>query len=454
MMPHRQNVLLLMRYTGPAWRGLQIFILALIVSGCASKPPRNLMGAYQFNDGRLISIRASQDNTLRYRELQNGESRRLYRHRRLRYVAGHDFTARTPVELVVDFKMGKDGRATGLSWKLEGEAPRSAEKIGIEEWMTFASGDINLFGRLDLPTGPGPHPAIVLVHGSGKSAATDFLFTCDFFAATGIATLTFDKRGTGRSEGTYNFDFDELAGDVVAAVEYLKSRPDIDLHRIGLSGYSQGGWVAPLAASMTDDVSYVIVNFGMIESPAEEARIETRNSARRLGVDEESLKEIDELTLAGVKVIASGFKDWEEFDEIKKKYKDAKWRKQLKGTTVDDLLKYPHFIVKLFGPMKAPKGLDWYYDSTEVLQGLDIPMVWLLGGKDESAPNELTIPKLREMISDGWPYELVVFPEADHSMLLFREEDGGRVYTGYARDYFSTQVDWAGRLSNMVQRRD
>lgn len=424
-------------------------LLAFALAGCASKPPRYLMGAYRFPDGGLISIRASKDNTLRCRRFGDGESRRLYRHRRLRYVSGDGFSVRTPVKLVVDFTVSDEGRATSLKWEPSDGEQIIAERVGAEEWVTFPSGDLELFGRIDLPPGEGPHPAIVLVHGSGDDAATDYFFAGDFFAPHGIATLTFDKRGTGRSEGEYTFDFHALAGDVLAAVGYLKSRSDIDSTRIGLSGYSQGGWVGPLAASMTDDISFVLVNYGMIESPAEEARLETRALMRKRGVDEESLAEIDELTLAAVKVIHSGFKEWEEFDAVKSKYKHAEWRRVLKGTPVHDLLKYPHFIVKLIGPLKAPKDLDWYYDSTDVLRELETPVVWLLGEMDESAPNKATIAKIKEMSAEGKRHELILFPGADHSMLVFREEDGERVYTGYAEDYFTTQVDRARRLSGL-----
>lgn len=431
-------------------RALPLAVLTVLAAGCASKPPRHLMGAYRFPDGRLISIRASQDNTLRYREYQTGESRRLYRHRRLRYVTGEGFSSRSPVKLVVDFSLDEAGKASGLLWQPKDGEPSSAERINEEQWVEFESGQATLFGRLDLPRERGPHPAVVLVHGSGKDAATDYYSACDFFAANGIASLTYDKRGTGRSGGVYGFDFEELAEDVVAAVEYLKSRPDIDSTRIGLSGYSQGGWVAPLAASKTDAVSYVIVNYGMIESPAEEARMETRNLMRERGVDEGTLDQIDELTLAAVKVVASGFKEWDQFDEVKEKYEDAEWRDQLKGTTVGDLMKYPHFLVKLIGPFKSPKGLDWYYDSTGVLEELDIPMAWLLGENDSSAPNELTIPRLRELIQTGKPFKLVVFQGAEHSMLLYEDDDKlGRVYTGYAPEYFTTQVERARRYSGL-----
>jgi hypothetical protein len=173
---------------------------------------------------------------------------------------------------------------------------------------------------------------------------------------------------------------------------------------------------------------------------------ETRNLLRKRGVAEESLPAVDELTLAAVHVVATDFREgWDEFAVAKKKYKNAPWRRELHGSPVASFLKYPRWLVKLVGRRKAPEGLPWYYDSTEVLNDLAIPMVWFLGEADESAPNELTIPRLRRLQDLGKPYELILFPDTDHSMLVFDEHDGERIYTGYAPGYFREEVEHARR---------
>ncbi len=428
-------------------------MLALGLSGCASpEAPFGLMGGYRLEDGRLVSIRRSTDETLRYRLFESGDSGRLYRETSTRYVSGDGFSSRTPVNLTVDFEVDTDGRAHALSWRDRDDPAQTASRIGTENWVTFESDGTKLVGRLDLPGGPGPHPAIVLLHGSGDDAGTEYLYNGDFFTAHGIAAFVFDKRGTGRSDGTYTFDFHQLARDAVAAVRFLRARSNIDGKRIGLAGYSQGGWVAPLAASLSTDVRFVLVGYGMIESSVEEARLETRDLLRKRGVAEESLTEVDELTLAAVHVVATDFKDgWDEFAEAKRKYKGAPWRKHLHGSPVDGFLKYPRWLVKLLGPRKSPAGLPWYYDSTEVLDNLSIPMAWFLAEADESAPNELTIPKLRRLREMGKPYELVLFPGAAHTMLVFEESDGKRIYTGYAPGYFKAEVDHALRFVTQVR---
>jgi uncharacterized protein len=71
--------------------------------------------------------------------------------------------------------------------------------------------------------------------------------------------LGYDKRGVGESTGDWNTaSFEDLAGDAVAAVEYLKTRRDIDAAQIGSLGVSQAGWIMPLAAVRTKDVAFLI----------------------------------------------------------------------------------------------------------------------------------------------------------------------------------------------------
>ena len=423
--------------------GIIGILLFSIISGCSSSSfNRNHTGAFLTEDNQLISIRKSEGNTLRYRIFQTGETGRLYPINDTTYTSGQGFSSKEPEVLRVEYIFKPETSFYQLNWIVKDKASIRAHVINQEEWVNFNNGVINLNGRLTLPDGEGPFPAVVLVHGSGDDKATDYYHNGDFFAAHGIATLTYDKRGTGDSEGIYTFDYHKLASDVIAGVEYLQSREEINPDQIGLSGYSQGGWVAPLAASMSDNVSYVIVNYGMIESGYEEARLETRNTMREKGVDVKYFDQIDSLTLATVKVVASGFKEsWDEVDKLDKKYKNAPWRKSLQGTTVHEFLKYPKWIVKLIGPGRAPFEMDWKYESTPILDSLNIPITWLLAEHDTQAPNELTIPKIREYQLNGKPYDLYVFPKTDHGMLQYEEVNGKRMYSKYDPDYFAKEVE-------------
>jgi dienelactone hydrolase len=362
-------------------------------------------------------------------------------------VSGGGFSDREPVQLAVEFERGEDDLARVLRWAPTDAPALNGERIGSERRVEFESDGTSLAGRLHLPDGPGPRPGVVLVHGSGKSAGTEWLYNGDFMVAHGFAVLAFDKRGTGRSDGQYTFDFHQLARDVVAGVDFLRAQHEVNADRVGVSGYSQGAWVAPLAASMSENVRCVLVSYGMIESPAEEAWMEMRDILVTNGVAGTDLEDAESLVRAAVHVVASRFDDgWNEFGALKKAHRNSDWVRHLRDTPVGSLMRYPKWLVRLIGPGRLPHGLPWDYDSTALLDTLDIPMVWFLADRDRSAPNELTISKLRSWNTAGKPYELVVFPGADHGMLEFHEQNSRRIYTGYRAQYFQSEVDAARRL--------
>ena len=419
-----------------------LLVVCLLLAACASpEPPRGLLGAYRLDSGETISVGRRGEGTLRYRIYETGDSGRLYPDGDNTYVSGEGFSNREPVRLTVRFQAGEDETAEALQWEVQDSEPIPAMRVGYDRFLQIDSDGVQLFARLQLPDGAPPYPAVVLVHGSGDSPGTEWLYNSDFFVANGIAALTYDKRGTGRSDGDFTFDFEQLARDAVAAVDRLLEEPEIDARRVGLSGYSQGAWVAPLASSMSDSVAFVVVNYGMIESPAVEARLEMRQLLIDANVTDADLADADQLIAAAVNLVANELSSgWQEFDAMKKKYRNSEWLDYLAGTPVDQLVSYPKFLVRLLARRRLPRGLPWDYDSTTLLAASNTPMVWLLAGDDRSAPNEQTIPKLRALESDGKPIELIVFENADHGMVTFEELNGERVVTGYAAGYFQAEI--------------
>jgi alpha/beta superfamily hydrolase len=142
---------------------------------------------------------------------------------------------------------------------------------------TFFSG-ITLTGLLTLPPASGPHPAIVVVHGSERGERNDFLRQqlSGFMASHGIAVLTYDKRGVGDSGGVYQEVASEanvslLAQDALAGVSYLKGRSDIAIPHIGLIGSSQAGWIIPRAAQSGDVAFFVILSGAVVSVGIENA---------------------------------------------------------------------------------------------------------------------------------------------------------------------------------------
>ncbi len=128
----------------------------------------------------------------------------------------------------------------------------------------------NLAGTLGIPAGAGPHPAVLLITGSGAQDRDETIFAhkpfwviADHLTRNGIAVLRVDDRGVGGSdrgpEGPTTLDF---AGDVLAGVKFLGQQPEIDGARIGLIGHSEGGLIAPIAAAQDSDISFIVLLAG------------------------------------------------------------------------------------------------------------------------------------------------------------------------------------------------
>ncbi len=165
------------------------------------------------------------------------------------------------------------GPATGtFELKRHKEVPAAPEPPPPyrQEEVTITSGDVTLAGTLTVPPSAGRHPAVVMITGSGPQNRDEtivgfkiFAVIADHLTRQGIAVLRCDDRGVGGSTGKLDESTTEdFAGDVMADIAYLKSRPDIDAKRIGLLGHSEGAIVAPMVASRSSDVAFVVLLSG------------------------------------------------------------------------------------------------------------------------------------------------------------------------------------------------
>ncbi len=141
-----------------------------------------------------------------------------------------------------------------------------------DEEVTYqnARDSVTLAGTLTMPNTGGPFPAVILITGSGPQDRNEtvanhrpFLVLADYLTRQGIAVLRVDDRGVGGSKGDPSqATTEDFAGDVLAGVEYLKTRREINPQRIGLIGHSEGGIIAPMVAVQSADVSFLVLMAG------------------------------------------------------------------------------------------------------------------------------------------------------------------------------------------------
>ncbi len=246
-------------------------------------------------------------------------------------------------------------------------ATPSNNNFTIED-VEFYSNDTQLSGSIVLPKNGKIIAAVVFIHGSGRQERN--LEIAQKFASQGIAALVYDKRGVGKSEGIYVQDgniseknLNLLADDAVAAIEILHKHKSIKGLPVGLVGISQAGWIAPLAA---------------VKSPI----------TRFLGLWSGPVCKVSE------EDIYSKYTSNQDFDHLPS------------FEYVQKTMKEPYIWPERFG-----KDID----PSESLLELDIPSLWIFGGKDGSIPVDLSISRLKLLVNKGKQnYEYVIFSGLGH----------------------------------------
>ena len=176
--------------------------------------------------------------------------------------------------------------------QLAQDEPRQYQRVHLVDLeyteVTFRNEaqDLNLAGMLFVPEGEGPFPAVVIIHGSRESYRDRnwYLTLSSYMQKNGVAVLLPDKRGSEKSEGDwYTSSFEDLATDTLAAVDFMKSQEIVEVSRIGIIGMSQGGIIAPIAASQSVDLDFVVNMTGSSVTMHEQLLYEFNYEARETG---------------------------------------------------------------------------------------------------------------------------------------------------------------------------
>jgi len=420
--------------------------LTALLSGCAGREatPKAAdlschIGVYRLSDGTLVDVAPTDDARLRWRRL-DGAFGRLTRQADDGWASTLGLTDRAD-GIRVAFGACGDGviRFAGT----EGQRVPLVVKD-----TSFTSGGETLFGRLVLPRGDGPVPIIVAVHGSEKTAASVFNYRQRLYPAAGVGMFVYDKRGTGYSTGRYTQDFHLLAADAAAALNEARRLAGKRLGRIGFEGGSQGGWVAPLAATKVP-ADFVIVGYGLAEGALAEDREETLNALREKGHGDDVLQKAREVTDATGDVVRSDFKrGFPELNALKRKYGKEAWFKDLDGEYTGQFTRTPAFLLKIIGPL-YDVGTSWDYDPMPTLAGLATPQLWVLAAEDREAPEPETARRLVALAAKGRPITVLEYPLTDHGIYEFETAaDGARTPLRVADGFTRAVLEFAaaGRL--------
>jgi pimeloyl-ACP methyl ester carboxylesterase len=339
---------------------------------------------------------------------------------------------------------------TGIRWEEVGRPPVEARRLADhrQENVVFNNGDVKLAGNLTLPRATGPHPAVILIHGAGRTIPTrDFGYWSMYFAAHGIAVLAFDKRGGGASTGDANTaTYENLADDVLAGLTMLSKRQDIDPRCIGVYGMSNGGYIAPLAAERSGGrMAYIAVRAGSAQQVGKNIAYEVGNDLRSEGFTEADVQKAVEIRQRVTDFVISHPKiSSESWDSLKQEVAAVSGERWFPWSRV---LWVPRIDPADSGAIAYLNKLrsEWEYDPMPYWKNVNVPVYVMLGDLDRSVPSEKSAGMLRDVFSKSSARDATVrvFKNANHGLLVAK--------TGYNRENGSLAYYVPGFQDHLIQ---
>jgi len=196
----------------------------------------------------------------------------------------------------------------------------------------------------------------------------------------------------------------------------LKSRKEIDRRHIGVWGLSQGGWLGPLAASRSTDISIVIAVSGPGVSPGEQMLVYYANELRDRGMPEADVREADALRRDVWNYLFTGIG----YEKASRELNDARAKRWFHAVNSQQ--------DRLFEPLQKPSELDqpgstilrfrreMTYDPVPALRALHVPALFLFGAEDRLIPVEKSASVIRSVLSENKDFSIRVFDHDDHGM--------------------------------------
>lgn len=286
---------------------------------------------------------------------------------------------------------------------------------GVVENVTFTSDDIQLAGVVVKPTTPGPHPGIVILHGSGMQTRDKWFYRIhtNAFVRQGFAVLSYDKRGSGDSEGNLRTaTFPDLTNDGVAAVAFLRSQPDVMPDQIGLFGVSESGWFTPEIAATDGEVAFIVNRVGPPLSVATTVLFEDKMAALNSGISEADTEDALQLIARILQFYIDAAADESVANGPEREMINASIAEMQKRPGVEDFFSVlPEYDAEEYS-VRASK---YAYDPYPFLTQIDIPMLYIMAGQDVNVPFESSVALLEELRQElDKDITIHAYPEADH----------------------------------------
>ena len=272
--------------------------------------------------------------------------------------------------------------------------------VNVTSELEIAADGATLAAKISLPSGRKPAPALVAVHGADAGSRDLFPYEHlhEALPPAGITAVTFDRRGEGGSTGeSSRGQFRRQADDALAVIEHVGNLPGVSPERIGLWGISQGGWVAPLAATLSPRVAFLVLVASVGVTPGEQMRWAAQFQAGRAHGQEASEQ------AAHIWALVFDWMRGGDREPLEVAVADARTQPWWPQVLLDD--EVPPDEERL----EIEQELD--FDPGPVFQEVRVPILLVYGDQDEWIPVEESISIWRRARPDA---DVVVVPGVGH----------------------------------------
>lgn len=285
---------------------------------------------------------------------------------------------------------------------------------------------ISLAGTLTLPKKDGVFPVVILISGSGPQNRDEellghkpFLVLSDYLTRNGIAVLRYDDRGVGQSKGDFTMATSaDFATDVESAISYLKTRKEINIKKIGLIGHSEGGLIAPMVASTSKDVAFIVLLAGTGIQGDQILLLQQKLIGKASGISDVDLQK-NEIENRKIFDIVNESNNLEQLNNELTIYLTQSLNDNPEGKPAgmsdDD-------FVKLQVKQIANPWMQYFikYDPTPALEKVKCPVLAINGEKDLQVPPKENLEAIKKALTKGGNKKVTTkeFPNLNH---LFQE---------------------------------
>lgn len=291
---------------------------------------------------------------------------------------------------------------------------RSLQRPYTIEQSFFYNKKVRLAGMIyhPIPQREKTNKYVVLIHGSGDQDryAPYYISLAHSLAQQGIGVLLYDKRGCGLSSGQYSTaSMDDLAEDASAAFHHLKSVLPSE-NNIGFLGTSQGGWIAPLAASKVEECQFVVLNAGPSVSVSKQDAHRIQYGMLADGWPESTIDSALHYTKIYFDYVQNPSPElWTQMKKMSHEYKSLKWASYINLPNKEDF--------------------QWWrinnFDPAEFLEGIHCPVLSIFGEFDPLVPPKENKPLMHEYLSrSGVEFDIVVIDGVGHDMKTYHGLNG------------------------------